>query len=149
MRFILTKELGKLSRWLRLIGFDAIYYRSNDLGSLIIQALRENRFILTRRRETNYLQKRTIVINSDILYEQLKELKNKADLEIKTDKMFTRCPVCNEGLLPAKKEKTKGLVPERVYKYQNDFTNCPNCGKIYWQGSHWGNIKGVVEILGL
>jgi uncharacterized protein with PIN domain len=143
-KFILTKELGRLARWLRILGFDTLYCRDDNLGVLIIQALRDDRVIITRRRNTRHLQKRTIVVNSERLSQQLREVQRKLNLDIKTDKMFTRCTVCNEILREVRKEELKEDVPEYVYVYQDSFMRCPGCGKIYWQGSHWGNIKETI-----
>ncbi|HIE36152.1 MAG TPA: hypothetical protein EYP89_02825 [Candidatus Omnitrophica bacterium] len=51
MKFILTKELGRLARWMRILGFDTIYFKSDNIGTLIVEALRENRIIITRRKQ--------------------------------------------------------------------------------------------------
>lgn len=74
MKFILTKELGKLARWLRILGFDAVYYKEDNLGQSIIQALREDRWIITRKKGIRYLQKRIMVVSSEEVQQQLKEL---------------------------------------------------------------------------
>lgn len=147
MRFILTKELGRLARWLRLMGFDTIYYQGDNLGTLIIQALRDNRIVITRRRDINHLQKCTVRVNSNELYAQLKEIKNKLNLKIEKDRMFSRCTICNEVLKKVGKKEIKKKVPEYVYAHQEEFMCCPGCGKIYWQGSHWGNVNEVIAKL--
>ena len=145
MKFIVTKEVGKLSRWLRILGFDTDYFRSDNIGTLILIALREDRIIITRRKEKiNNLEKKTVVVNSNKLEEQLAEVVNKLGLAIDEEKMFSRCTVCNSPLAEAEKESIKEFIPEHVYKTQNLFMHCPACKKIYWQGSHWGNVKKVV-----
>jgi hypothetical protein len=150
MRFIVTKELGRLSRWLRILGFDVVYFKSDNIGTLILEALREDRLIVTRKkRKIGDLEKKTVMILSAELEEQLKEIISKAGLKIEENKMFTRCTVCNCVLQEVKKEDVKEMVPEYVYKSQNFFMCCPECKKIYWQGSHWGNIKEVIAKLSL
>jgi hypothetical protein len=147
MKFIVTKELGKLARWLRIMGFDTVYCRSTDLGGLVIRALRDGRLIVTRSKGIRHVQKCIVAVNSNELAEQLGELKNRLNLEIDQKAMFTRCTVCNEPLKSIDKEEAKDKVPEYVYSRQESFMRCPNCKKIYWQGSHWGNINEVIKKL--
>ncbi len=147
MKFILTKELGRLSRWLRILGFDTIYYRGDTLGTLIIQALRDNRTIITRRKDIKHLQKCTVVVDSNKLYAQLQEVKDKLSLKIDKEKMFTRCTLCNRELKEVEKEKVKKLIPEYVYQHQKLFRYCSACNKVYWAGSHWGNVSEVIAKL--
>lgn len=148
MKFILTNELGKLARWLRIMGFDTVYFKSNNIGTLIVETLREDRFIITRRQsKIDDLQKKTLVLTGDNLEEQLKEVVQNLKLKINESAMFTRCPVCNDTLTEVKKEEAKDRIPPYVYKTQNEFKQCPLCQKVYWKGSHWGNAtKFLSEI---
>lgn len=146
MKFILTNELGRLARWLRIIGFDTTYFKSSNIGTLIIESLREDRFIITRRQsKIDDLQKRTLMLSSDALAEQLKEVIGKLNLKINENEMFKRCTLCNAELIEVKKEEAKELIPEYVYKTQNDFRQCSVCKRIYWQGSHWGNVTAAIK----
>ncbi len=147
MRFIVTKETGKLARWLRLLGFDTVYYHDKDIGPLAIQTLREGRTIITRNRHIPHLEKCTVVVDSNDLHEQLKEVKQRLGLEIDYGRMFTRCTACNEPLSAVAKEMVKASVPELVYRTHQQFMQCPGCKKLYWQGSHWGKIQEVVAKL--
>lgn len=144
-KFIVTKELGKLARWLRILGFDTSYYVSDSIGSLIIESLREDRIIVTKRRGKIDELKKVIVVNSNDVKMQLKEIMEKLDLVIDKDKMFMRCVLCNELLRKITKEEAKDKVPEYVFKIHTDFMTCIKCGRIYWQGSHWGNINNVLK----
>ena len=147
MRFIVTKELGKLVRWLRIIGFDTLYYQEADIGKLAIMALRDKRIIITRNRGIPHLKKTMVVINAEDIFEQLRELKEKLDLTIQPDTIFTRCTLCNTVLEPIAKADVQKKVPKYVFTEQENFRRCPACDKIYWQGSHWGNIKEVIAKL--
>ena len=148
MKFVLTKELGRLVRWLRILGFDTVYFKSDNRGTLILEALREDRIIITRTKEKiGDLEKKTVVVTSNKLEEQLKEVITKLKLKINEDKMFTRCTVCNDILKEVKKEAIKEKIPEYVYKTQNLFMQCSGCRKVYWQGSHWGNVKKTIASL--
>ncbi len=77
MRFIISEELGKLARWLRILGFDTLYFRSNGLAKLIVLALQEKRIIITRSQSSNFLEKFSVVIKSDNAFKQLEELAKK------------------------------------------------------------------------
>jgi uncharacterized protein with PIN domain len=145
MKFICTKELGKLARWLRILGHDTLYYREESVGTLIVCALREDRIIVTRRKkELDDLKKKTVVIESNELKQQLKEIISKLNLEVDESKMFTRCTLCNESLKEVRKEDIKEIAPEYVYKTHDYFLQCPICERLYWQGTHWGNVKEVI-----
>lgn len=142
MKLLLTKELGRLAKWLRILGFDAAYFTEDKSGSLIIQALSEERIILTRNQRLPRARGvRIIFIKSEKIKEQIAEALK--DLKIKPDAktMFSRCILCNEQLVALEKEKIKDKVPEYVYNTQNSFITCPKCRRIYWQATHWGNVQ--------
>lgn len=142
MKFILTKELGRLAKWLRILGFDTAYFKQDKLSSLIIHALREERIVLTRnQRLPKERGLRVIFIQSETIKKQVAEILN--TLKIKPDRgmMFSRCILCNAELTEIAKEKVKDRVPEYVFKTQEHFITCPECKRIYWQGTHWGNVR--------
>lgn len=150
MKFIVTKELGRLARWLRIMGFDTIYFKSDNKGTLILEALRDNRTIITRSKEKhNGLEKQTVTIESSILEEQLREFVTKLGIKVDEEKMFTRCTICNQALERIEKKDIQEEVPKYVYENQDFFMKCPECKRIYWQGSHWGHVKEVLELCGL
>jgi uncharacterized protein with PIN domain len=146
MKFLLTRELGRLSRWLRILGFDTAYFNQDNLSSLIIQALRDNRIIVTRNHR---LPKSTgikiFLVEAEKIKEQIQEVLKAAKITPASSMMFTRCIVCNEGLVEIDKEKVKDKVPEYVFKTQTDFITCPKCKRIYWQGTHWGNVQNTFK----
>lgn len=150
MKFILSKELGRLSKWLRILGYDTVYFSQENPSSLLIEALRDDRIILTRnQRLSKTTGVKTLLVKSERLKEQigqvLEELKIKLDSEI----MFSRCIICNVELEDIDKAKVKDKVPEYVFKTQGEFITCPKCQRIYWQGTHWGNVqKTLNEISG-
>jgi len=148
MKLILTKELGRLAKWLRILGIDTAYFDQERLSSLIIQALKEDRIILTRnQRLVRPTGIRIVFIKSESIKEQLKEALEALRIQPEEKKMFTRCILCNEELLVIEKEKVKDRVPEYVFKTQEDFITCPKCQRIYWQGTHWGNVAQTVKEL--
>ena len=142
-RFILTKELGRLSKWLRILGFDTIYYTSDNIGELIVQALCDKRIIITKRKHVGDLK--VIAVHKNDVKEQLKEVIEKLHLTINQSMMFRRCIVCNALLEELTKEDCKGKIPDYVYNTQQEFYRCPACERIYWQGTHWGNVRRYLD----
>ena len=147
MKFILTPELGRLSKWLRILGFDVAYISRDDITALIIQALRDNRIILTRN--TRLLNKlrvgRAIGIKSDSVSLQLKQVLGDLNIRVDQQNMFSRCTICNTELSRVDKEKIQGKVPEYVFNTQEEFFSCLACRRIYWAGTHWGNVRRCLE----
>ena len=147
VKFILTKEVGRLCKWLRILGFDAEYFLEDNLATLIIKALKENRIIVTRKKKIDDLK--VIRVYANEVKEQLREVLTQLELKPDEDKMFTRCVICNKTLEKVEKEKIKEKVPLYVYQTQNEFYQCPSCRRIYWQGTHWGNVKKIIQDLAL
>ncbi|MCM8757470.1 MAG: Mut7-C RNAse domain-containing protein [Candidatus Omnitrophica bacterium] len=148
IKFILTKELGRLAKWLRILGFDTIYFKEENKGLLLLTSLREERIILTRNQRLAKIRgPRIINIKSDNLKGQLREVLEL--FKIDEEKMFSRCVICNLELDHIEKEKVKGKVPEYVFQTQNNFYTCKSCGRTYWQGTHWGNVTKILEEIGI
>jgi uncharacterized protein with PIN domain len=146
MKFILTKELGRLSNWLRILGFDTVYFNQDNLSSLIIQALRDNRIIVTRNhRLPRSSGIKILLIEAEKIKEQIHEVLKALKITPASSMMFTRCIICNERLVEIDKEQVKAKVPEYIFKTQSDFITCPVCKRIYWQGTHWGNVQNTLK----
>lgn len=146
MKFLLTKELGRLVKWLRILGFDAEYYKESNFSTLIIQALRDERIILTRNHRLPEARGvKIVLIKAENIREQITELLKELDIKPDPEAMFTRCIICNEELQSIAKEEIKDKVPEYVFKTQENFITCPKCSRIYWQGTHWGNVLQTLQ----
>ena len=146
MKFLLTKELGRLAKWLRILGYDTLYFNQDNLSSLIIQALRDNRIILTRNHRLPQSRGvKILLIKAERIKEQMPQVLETLKLEPDSGKMFSRCIICNEELVGIDKEKVKDKVPEYVFKTQEDFVTCPKCKRIYWRGTHWGNVEQTLK----
>ncbi len=146
MKFILTKELGRLAKWLRILGFDTAYYNQDNLSSLIIQALRDERIILTRNQrlpQTRCLK--IVLIKNEKIKKQVEEALKTLKIVLEPEMMSSSCILCNTKLAVIAKDKVKDKVPEYVFKTQSDFITCPQCQRIYWQGTHWGNVRKTLE----
>ncbi len=146
MKFIPTKELGRLAKWLRILGFDTLYFNQDNLSSLIIQALRDGRIILTRnQRLVRPSAVKIVLVKAETIREQIAEILKALNIQAEPEMMFSRCILCNEELVGVEKETIKDKVPEYVFKTQEDFITCPKCKRIYWQGTHWGNVVDTLK----
>jgi uncharacterized protein with PIN domain len=133
--------LGRLAKWMRLMGFDTTYYRDTDGKTIIYHSRKEGRTILTRSKILAAKYDDLILIKSEHLKSQLKQLKKNVD--IKTP--FSRCPVCNTETKKEKKETVKEEVPPYVFEIHNDFKKCRQCGRIFWKGTHYKEIEKVIN----
>lgn len=148
MKFILTRELGRLARWLRILGFDTVYFRGSNRSSLVITALREGRIIVTRNlRLAAPTGVKLVYLKEGAVEEHLKQLLKALDIKIDQGRLFTRCLLCNAVLVSIDKEKVKDKVPEYVYQSQESFSACPDCQKIYWAGTHWGKVVETLKTI--
>jgi hypothetical protein len=150
MKFLLSQELGRLSKWLRILGFDAEYQRENNPSSLIIHALREGRIILTRNHRLPKARGvKIIILQKEKIKEQVAEVLRLLDIQPRKENMFSRCTLCNKELAGIDKAKVGDKVPEYVFKTQENFFQCPQCQRIYWQGTHWGNVVETLKEINL
>lgn len=148
MQFIVTEELGRLSKWLRALGFDTEYYTQGNRSGLVLTSLKEDRVILTRNiKLTGRANLRLVHIKSDFVDEQLKEVIKTLNLNIDKAKIFTRCILCNSILKETEKERVKECIPEYIYATCDKFYRCDNCNKVYWQGSHYEKAMEFVKKL--
>ena len=146
MKFLASRELGRLAKWLRILGFDTVYFKDDNKSSLIITALREDRIVLTRNK---ILLKdkalKILFIKSEVVREQLKQLREDLNIKPNPDEMFSRCTLCNRVLLEVTKKDVADRVPKYVFQTQDSFYQCDECGRLYWQGTHWGNAKAILD----
>ena len=149
-KFVADVHLGRLTRYLRMMGFD-VYYR-NDLedNEIVDISLKEKRTILTK--DLGILKRNEVThgywIRSTKLEEQVKEALKRFDLQ-KEIKEFSRCIECNELLKPVKKEMIIKQLPPKVAQSQNEFFHCPSCNKVYWKGTHYQRMLTFIKRLGM
>ena len=142
IRFIADNNVGKLARWLRVMGYDTLLFKQKDDNKMIKIALSEDRVILTRdaqlmkRRLVTDGKLKAMIITQDSPREQLQETVKKLNLSYHFNP-FSLCLECNHALIPRSKEEMQNLVPPCVFKTQNQYMECPVCHRIYWQGTHW------------
>ncbi len=147
MKFIADRNLGKLTKWLRILGYDTVFYSENIDREFLKTGAKEGRVVLTRRRDMarRNFSGRMVIIYHDRVYDQLQELREKASLEPNPRNLFTLCLKCNQPLQMISKENTADKVPPYVFQTQDTFLTCPECGKIYWPGTHKDNILRLLK----
>ena len=145
MKFILSAELGKLCKWLRILNYDTYYFKGRN-SSLILKALQDDRIILTRKKDVfKGVTLKIIVLNQEKLSEQIRELKSLLDLKLNIDNLFLRCTRCNAETVKVDKENVKEKVPLYVYQKQEEFYRCPLCKKIFWGGTHRDLVRDYLS----
>ena len=147
MRFVADRMLGKLAKGLRLLGYDTVYYQGEDLYHLIQWARAEGRVILTRNRKlvAKRPEDRLVRIMGDHPTLQLQELIQKGYVTRDEEVHFSRCLLCNALLDEIPRGEAEGHVPDFVFHERKEFFRCPQCRRIYWQGSHQKNMQAWVE----
>jgi hypothetical protein len=151
MRFLVDGMLGKLARWLRILGCDVQYSRDCSDKNLLCQAKQGSLALLTSDAQLyrNAVSKGvdSFLIDSKKNSERLADLAYRFNLNLELDPMKSRCPVCGSTVKPVPKNELVDSVPPTTFKVYQSFWICGNssCGKVYWQGSHWKKIEGTLR----
>ena len=142
MKFLADSTLGKLTKWLRILGFDTIYYRGNIDRNFLRKAQREGRVVLTRKSDMarRSFSGRMVIISEDHVQNQIKEVKQKLSLKPDQGKLFSICLKCNKELEEVSREEVREYVPDYVFENYEDFRMCPQCQGIFWPGTHRDNM---------
>jgi len=149
MKFIADGMLGKLTRWLCMLGHNVKYSNKLDDAQLIMIAKKERRILLTRDLEL-YQQATAKGVNAFYLNgkteaERLAQIAKRFKMKLDIDMATSRCPKCNTQVKAIAKEKVVDKVEKSTFSCYNEFWQCPNCGQIYWQGAHWTRIRKTLE----
>ena len=148
-RFIADAMLGSLAKWLRIMGFDTLYYRVIEDSELARIAKQGERTILSKDNALCRSKKsgECLLIQSDKIVEQLKEVMKA--YHIIPDRMHAsmRCTSCNGNLFPAERNSVSAEVPDYVLQNTNAFLKCEECGKVYWEGSHKRMIEAAIAVI--
>ena len=137
--FAAEKTLGRLAKWLRLLGFDTVFEPELP-GKKFAACLDEERILLTRTRRLRkkFAAGRLIFIESNHLEEQLQQIVMELNLNTEHIRPFSRCLQCNESIVTVAKSELRGRVPDHIFEVHDHFSQCPECQRIYWPGSHTG-----------
>ncbi len=152
MKFLADSSLGRLTKWLRILGYDTVYHRGEADRSFLRKAEKEGRVVLTRRKDVLKRNHPGLVVfvENDRVEDQIAEVLRKLRLEPTSEKFFTICLECNALLKMVEKDDVRSEIPEYVYRTQQDFRRCPGCGRVYWPGTHRERATEIMKkILGL
>jgi len=138
--FLLDGMLGRLARWLRILGYDAAFEADREDSQLVRRARAEARILLTRDHALARRRGvRALLIGSEQLEDQLAQLQR--ELGLARVGRHPRCLVCNEPLEPIPRDQVWGLVPPYIFVHHSDFYLCPSCERVYWPGTHWQGMQ--------
>lgn len=146
MKFICDAMLGKLAKHLRILGIDAVYTKDRRILEHFKGQADVPYFLTRTTKKITY--ERLVFIHSDMVKEQLREIKDIILPWIDPGKIMHRCIECNMELINVQKQHIEQKVPEFVFHQYGNFRECPQCGKVYWEGSHTtGMAEFVREIM--
>ncbi len=149
MKFIADVMLGKLAKWLRIFGYDTLYYHKVDEDQLL-RDIQDGRILLTRNNRWRKLvpSHQLFLIWKNDPRKQSKEVIKNFNLCPDKDSILERCIVCNQILNNLPRTAVEGKVPEYIHNTSKNFLSCPSCNRIYWRGSHRDRmLKEIEEIL--
>lgn len=150
MRFMADRMLGRLALYLRMLGYDTVYVRQNDAAGMIERSLAEQRIILTR--DTRLVRQKDVppmlFIHDDAALSQLNEIVDHFGLKPERNRWFTRCLRCNAALVTVPARDIAHLVPSYILASHQEFSQCPQCQRVYWRGTHRERMEEQIrEIL--
>jgi uncharacterized protein with PIN domain len=140
-KFIVDRMLGRLAKWLRILGYDTLYWREDNWRMLAEKG--RGRILITRTtklpREGQF--QGIILVREDNPELQLRSVIRELGLKIDEHHIFSRCLICNRQLEKIPKEEVEGRVPDFVFSTYSAFNSCPQCSRIYWRGTHQENMR--------
>jgi uncharacterized protein with PIN domain len=141
-RFLADAMLGRLARWLRTLGFDTLYNPAPDDRELVAIAAAEGRVLLTRDRHlvAHLRPERALLITEDAPLAQLRQVVDACGLSPPAAP-FSRCAVCNGVLRAATPDEAATRVPQASRGLPGPVRRCPECGRVYWEGSHTRRMR--------
>ena len=146
MKFVVDCMLGKLAKWLKILGFDALFFSKIEDDELIAIARNQGRILLTK--DTGLIQRaknvETLFLESEEWQEQIRQVMEHFNLRERVDP-HTRCIDCNVVLKNLPKKNAKNLVSAFVFEQADSFALCPNCGRIFWRGTHFKDMEVQIQ----
>ncbi len=149
LKFVTDGMLGKLTRWLRMLGHDVEYTGSMSDKELIQKAKEEKRILLTRDVE---LYKQAMVRGAEAFLTEspnqtanLANLAKRFEFKLEVDVKVSRCPRCNSRIKSVSKASITDKIPASTSSNYNKFWQCKGCGQVYWRGAHWKRIDKTLK----
>ncbi len=149
-RFLADRTVGKLARWLRLLGYNTVYLPQLSPDGALREARRQGRILLTR--DTRIRRRKDapplVFLEKDRFREQLAQVVQTLQLD-PAEWLLTRCSECNAALQVVEKERVQDRVPAYVWQTQAEFRCCPDCRRLYWGATHKVHMLEELRRLGL
>lgn len=149
--FIVDSMLGSLARWLRILGYDTLYFKDIEDPQLVELSRQQDRLLLTKDRKLVERRrlKKFLLIEAEELSCQLLEVLSHIQSGRDDFQLFTRCPECNGELQPVAPASIRNEVPAYVFETQEEFKRCSGCDRIYWPGTHRSKMLERLAMLRL
>ncbi len=148
MKFLTDRNLGKLAKWLRILGYDTVCHQGDIDRTFLERGRAEGRVVLSRRRDLvkrNY-RGRMAIIYADTVADQIDEIIDTLGVHPDPTLYFTRCLRCNAKLSEVPKAEIECSVPPYIHDTQERFFLCPECKAVFWAGTHRDNmLKTLTE----
>jgi uncharacterized protein with PIN domain len=146
--FAADRTLGKLAKWLRILGFDTIF-ESEVSSQWFYDRLEPERVLLTRiaKIRERFAARSLVFIEADDAYEQLRQVVDELAITRKDIRVFSICLHCNSSIVEVNKQTIYGLVPDYIWQTHKKFRMCRQCERIFWRGSHTERTMEVIDQL--
>lgn len=147
MKFITDVNLGKLAKWMRLLGYDTVFYHGNADRDFLKRAVQEGRVALTRKKTMagRLPSGNLVIIHSDNVLDQLRELMETLSFVPDPARMFSICARCNADLIEVSKDEISGMVPDYIFASHTEFHMCPHCKGVFWPGTHIEKVHSFLR----
>ena len=150
LKFMVDQNVGRLAKWLRIMGYDTTFFSGSNDSHMVAMALKEGRVVLTK--DTQIMKRwvvtsgrlKAILIKGDEPEQQMCQVIEALNLDC-WFRPFAICLECNQSLVERSKHEVKDLVPPYVFQTQNQYMECPGCHRIYWRGTHWQAMTKRLE----
>ena len=150
MTFVVDCMLGKAAKWLKILGFDTLFFPFAEDSALLEIALGEGRTLLTRDHALAARARSRgaacLLIESEVWEEQVRQVLARFDLS-GAALPFIRCVECNVPLSPLSRENAANFVAAFVLERGRDFSLCPSCGRVFWRGTHRADMEAKIAAL--
>jgi uncharacterized protein with PIN domain len=146
--FAADRTLGKLLKWLRILGFDTIF-ESGISNKRFYESLEPERVLLTRTaaNRDRFTDRRLVFIEADKVRDQLRQVMDDLAITRQDIHLFSVCLQCNSPIVAVGKQDVYGQVPDYTWETHAEFSKCRQCERIYWAGSHVERSREVIERL--
>ncbi len=146
MKFKIDGTVGRLGKWLRVLGYDTDYIK-RPINVNDYKEITDDTILITKKRIYKASPSNILVLRSDSLRDQLMELNRFFPISTSHPHKFKRCIKCNALLKKVSREEVEGLVPDYIHSSNTEFNQCPQCGRVYWPGTHRERMMRFIKEL--